>query len=137
MKVDFVDAHSRHHENAEHLFAGNRLPNADHLFGLAAECGMKALMAHFGMPMTTIGDPQNPSDKVHIDRLWSRYQSYHASVTAPNLTLPATNPFDDWRIEQRYGASHEFRRPLVLPHRDGSILVKKLVDRAGREGILS
>lgn len=49
MQVDFLDAHFRHWEDVEQLFQQHRLANADHLYGLAAECGLKRLMMVFGM----------------------------------------------------------------------------------------
>lgn len=49
MKTDFHDAHERHWDDAERLFEAQRWANADHLYGVAAECGLKWLMVHFGM----------------------------------------------------------------------------------------
>jgi hypothetical protein len=40
MNADFLDAHYRHWQDAELLFGRGRLANADHLYGLAAECGL-------------------------------------------------------------------------------------------------
>lgn len=58
MNPDFLDAHDRHWNDAEYLFAALRWANADHLYGLSAECGLKRLMIAFGMPVTTSGNPQ-------------------------------------------------------------------------------
>jgi len=44
MTADFLDAHERHWTDAEILFAQGRFANADHLYGLSAECGLKWLM---------------------------------------------------------------------------------------------
>jgi len=44
MPTDFRDAAERHFEDAGYLEAGNRPANADHLFGLSAECALKAVM---------------------------------------------------------------------------------------------
>ncbi|MGI6300526.1 MAG: hypothetical protein ACOX52_05630 [Verrucomicrobiota bacterium] len=49
MKTDFLDAHHRHWEDAELLKKRGRWANADHLYGLSAECGLKRLMQAFGM----------------------------------------------------------------------------------------
>ena len=40
--ADFGDAHSRHREDAELLFREQRWANADHLYGLSAECGLNS-----------------------------------------------------------------------------------------------
>ena len=45
MKADFLDAHQRHWDDAEHLLQAQRWANADHLYGFAAECGLKAVVA--------------------------------------------------------------------------------------------
>jgi hypothetical protein len=68
MNIDFLDAYLRHWEDAEALFGSERWANADHLYGLAAECGLKRLMIAFGMPVTTSGDPQHRNDRVHADQ---------------------------------------------------------------------
>jgi hypothetical protein len=41
MNTDFLDAHERHHDDADHLHANARHANADHLYGVSAECGLK------------------------------------------------------------------------------------------------
>lgn len=43
MQSDFLDAHNRHWQDAEQLFEAQRWANADQLFGMAAECGLKSL----------------------------------------------------------------------------------------------
>nr|VFK54807.1 MAG: hypothetical protein BECKTUN1418F_GA0071002_105616 [Candidatus Kentron sp. TUN]VFK55380.1 MAG: hypothetical protein BECKTUN1418D_GA0071000_103118 [Candidatus Kentron sp. TUN]VFK60455.1 MAG: hypothetical protein BECKTUN1418E_GA0071001_105815 [Candidatus Kentron sp. TUN] len=47
MNADFFDAHNRHWQDWEQLFASERWANADHLYGMAAECGLKCLMQAF------------------------------------------------------------------------------------------
>ncbi len=43
MQADFLDAHERHWQDAELLLTNQRLANADHLYGMSAECGLKRL----------------------------------------------------------------------------------------------
>ncbi len=58
LRADFLDAHQRHLDDAESLFQAGRLANADHLYGMASECGLKRLMAAFGMTIdSTTGSP--------------------------------------------------------------------------------
>ena len=45
---DFLDAMDRHWRDAELLRSSERLANADHLYGLSAECGLKALLEQDG-----------------------------------------------------------------------------------------
>ncbi|WHF34964.1 hypothetical protein [Aeromonas salmonicida] len=47
MQADFLDAHARHWDDAESLLQAQRWANADHLYGMAAECGLKQLMRVF------------------------------------------------------------------------------------------
>lgn len=44
MAENFLDAHHRHWDDAELLYQAQRWANADHLFGVSAECGLKRLM---------------------------------------------------------------------------------------------
>lgn len=44
----FRDAMDRHWQDAELLHRKERLANADHLYGLSAECGLKALLEQDG-----------------------------------------------------------------------------------------
>lgn len=66
MQADFLDAHERHWGDAERLFQAQRWANADHLYGMAAECGMKRLMLAFGMPYDAGKDwPASKQDRAH------------------------------------------------------------------------
>ena len=77
MQADFLDAHARHWDDAEILLQAQRWANADHLYGIAAECGLKKLMLVFGMPYDTVKDrPSDRMDQVHANGVWTRFQSY-------------------------------------------------------------
>jgi hypothetical protein len=51
---DYRDAAERHWEDAGFLINDNRIANTDHLFGMAAECALKAVMQTLGMKLTTV-----------------------------------------------------------------------------------
>ena len=52
MPLDFRDAAKRHWKDAEYLLEDERFAaNADHLFGMSAECALKAVMLSLGMQM--------------------------------------------------------------------------------------
>jgi hypothetical protein len=55
--ADFADAHRRHWEDAELLFAHDRWANADQLYGFSAECGLKTVMQALGMNTDAAGVP--------------------------------------------------------------------------------
>lgn len=70
MQADFLDAHQRHWQDAKLLFQAQRWANADHLFGMAAECGLKRLMQAFGMPFDSDGDrPAKLEDRKHANEV--------------------------------------------------------------------
>ena len=69
MHTDFLDAHKRHWADAEYLFNGSRWANADQLYGVSAECGLKRLMVAFGMDFNIIkGIPVEREDRVHANK---------------------------------------------------------------------
>lgn len=136
MNTDFLDAHERHHDDADHLHASARYANADHLYGVAAECGLKRLMEAFGMQTGPRG-PRKKADRKHADQIWVRfgaYQSGHAS--GARYALPRSNPFSDWHIDQRYAHHSQFTAALVHPHAAAARQVEGLIHQARRDGLL-
>ena len=138
MQTDFFDAHQRHLDDAEHLYALDRWANADHLYGLAGECGLKTLMLSFGMPFDHAQDrPESRSDRKHIDRIWLRYESYRSGHHwGAAYLLPAGEPFEDWKIVQRYANRSDFDAGRINQHRAGAKAVQELVIKAKRDGLL-
>lgn len=138
MKADFLDAHERHWDDAESLFATGRFANADHLYGLAAECGLKRLMQAFGMPLDpTNVKPVETKDRAHADKIWARFESYrsgHSNGAA--YVLPDRDPFFDWDISDRYAHQSNFDQQRAKGHQVGAAAVCELVKRAQREGLL-
>lgn len=138
MNPDFLDAHHRHWEDAELLFNDSRLPNADHLYGMAAECGLKRLMMVFGMQVdSTTGNPSDRQDWKHMEhQLWTYYHSYLSGLSAINYALPSNDPFSDWKAEQRYANRSNFDSARVQSHREGALEVQKLIKKAEIEGLI-
>lgn len=138
MQADFMDAHERHWEDAQRLFQAQRWANADHLYGMAAECGLKRLMLAFGMPFDTVKDrPRERSDQVHADGIWARFESYrsgHYQGTA--YALPADNPFSNWNVSQRYAHQSHFDQAHAQAHQSGADIVRKLIKQARKEGLI-
>ena len=138
MQADFLDAHHRHWDDAERLFAAHRWANADHLYGMAAECGLKRLMLVFGMLFDSVGDrPANQPDRVHADGVWARYEAYrnghHQGI---GYALPASNPFQHWNVSDRYAHQSNFDQARTESHQAGAKLVGDLVKKAQREGLI-
>lgn len=142
MNADYLDAHHRHWEDAEQLFSAGRLANADHLYGIAAECGLKRLMHAFGMKLTPDGRPQDKSDRVHVmeanrpDNVWDRYDTYHSGLQGTHYSLPTPSPFLDWDVSQRYAHQRDIDAPRVKPHRTGAAVVHALIKKAMVEGLI-
>ena len=138
MQADFLDAHKRHWDDAERLFVAERWANADHLYGLAAECGLKALMeklSHQG----ALGPKQ---DYVHImedkkpNNAWSQYQSYLSGPLAIKLLLPETNPFSDWLVSQRYAHQSNFDQARAQAHQAAAKDVCERIEIARDAGLI-
>ncbi|ABM57371.1 hypothetical protein [Verminephrobacter eiseniae] len=105
---DFRDAAKRHLDDAQLLFTHTpqRLANASHLFGLSAECSLKAIAkylthtAHFG------------GRNGHIPGLFSELKNVSPAM-AGNAALAekivALEPqFAHWNVNQRYTPQDRF-----------------------------
>jgi hypothetical protein len=137
MQTDFYDAHCRHWKDAEFLYNDSRFPNADHLYGYSAECGLKCLMRIFGMPLDPATGKPPRKDRVHIDQAWDRYEMYRAGIGITGYTLPQSNPFDNWNISDRYAHEKSFSRTHVEGHKSGAKTVRTLINKAILEGRLT
>ncbi len=134
MQADFHDAHDRHWLDAEVLYRHGRWANADHLYGMAAECGLKRIMLVFDMPYDSIKDrPSKANDCKHVDAIWVRFESY-AKGRSDYVLLD--NPFTGWDVSQRYAHRSNFTQAYVDPHRQGAEQVRKLVQNAKRDGLI-
>ncbi len=138
MDTDFFDAHERHLEDAETLQRNGRLANADHLYGISAECGLKRLMRAFEMPFDSGQDrPRDHKDRVHIDKIWQRYEVYRSGHhRGSGYALSPQNPFADWHVNQRYANHSNFDTARVRQHEEGAGMVRELVKKAGLEGLI-
>lgn len=137
MNTDFHDAHERHWEDAETLVSVGRFANADHLFGVSAECGLKRLMLVFGMPFAN-DMPTDRRDAKHIDQIWQRYEAYRANLVAgTKYALPmGPSPFDDWSVHQRYAARSNFDAARANGHKSGAAAVRQLISDAMKDGLI-
>lgn len=131
-QTDFLNAHERHWNDAEFLFTQKRLPNADHLYGFATECGLKYLMTLNGMPVQKNGSPEKSEDKVHVNRIWDRCKAY--SNGKVHIELPVgDSPFSDWDVSDRYAHSSNFDLTYVEKHQNAAKVIFNLVQKAQQE----
>lgn len=104
----------RHLSDGDHLFRDGRIDNADHLFGISAECAIKWKL----MPQLT-GEAVKTM-KVHVDDLWRkslRHLKGRQSLPLLSALKSGGEPFSDWRIDQRYQASGQVAPETAERHR--------------------
>jgi hypothetical protein len=133
MKSDFYNAFHRHWNDAEYLLNDSRWGNASQLYAYSAECGLKCLMAAFGMKLDSTGAPGD-KDKVHANEIWDRYEAYSTGAGAAHYSLPSVNPFTGWHISDRYANDANFNQPGTETYRKGAETVKRLVIQALLDG---
>jgi hypothetical protein len=106
---NFQVAAHRHFQDAEYLITGNRLANAGQLFGLAAECGIKAVLVEGlghqnpGVHLTE-GRRNRASllDQANLQWL-DDLSNIQGRVSAGYLAYICNiGKFANWSVEQRY-----------------------------------
>ena len=136
MSTDFLDASERHFADAELLESQGRPHNADHLFGFSAECSLKAVMVRLGHPVDLDGSPQK--HKNHVDALWVKFQSFSSGLLDAKYVVhvPPSNPFANWKAEQRYWGRAAFGAPDLAAHRAAARHCRLLLDELILDGVL-
>lgn len=140
MGINFKEAAQRHYKDAKLLEDNKRLPNADHLYGLAAECALKAIMVGLDANITSSdGDLVHQNHRVHIDMLWSEFRIFAEGRNAARYLskLPDDNPFTDWRISNRYADDSHVPPKNTFNHRDGAGAALVALQRAIADGKVS
>ncbi|EYF08779.1 hypothetical protein [Chondromyces apiculatus] len=126
-RVDYGEAARRHHHDAEMLFTAGRRGNADHLYGIAAECALLGILrtspTAAGL-FNADGALKDRERRKHIDVLWTQFckeaagfrlgtavgrlkEAYPAKAQPSKSQYRAgqpgpANPFQGWSVEQRY-----------------------------------
>jgi hypothetical protein len=136
---DFRDAANRHWEDAGLLMENRRAPNADHLFGMAAECALKAAMLGLGIQLRPDGAPNERQHRVHVNALWTEFQSFvgmrNGAKYAALLSAPG-NPFSDWEVSQRYENRALITDEMLQRHRNGAGQAMNVLHEAVIEGVV-
>ena len=120
---DFQDAARRHLHDAELLFAQSspRLANASHLFGISAECSLKAIGVN-----KKLGNLFNPKDGGHIgSNLFAELRNVIDMGASGDLalkldTLESGHYFSAWSVSQRYTNQTTFAYATVLHQQLGA-----------------
>ena len=137
--ADFHDAHLRHWQDAELLFRHDRWANADQLYGLSAECGLKAVMLGSGMRVRrSDGAPEQSEHRQHVAELWPVFGAFVSGRKRARYLrlLPNVNPFASWSIADRYADGRHCNRERVGLHRLAANKVRSMVQSAQQDGVL-
>lgn len=137
MSTNYRDAAIRHLTDGDTLSSAKRYANADQLYGLAAECALKAVMVGLGMQVTRGGAPRDHAHKVHMPELWMAFQSFAEGRLASRYMEPLShlNPFEDWKVDQRYWASRAIGMARTQNHRDAVTLCRESMELAVLDGV--
>lgn len=121
MPETYDKAAFRHWSDAEFCVGDQRHPNADQLYGFAAECAFKAALIK--IPGCLSSGALQKKYREHVNELWEviPVQSVHSSVPGlvPLLRTPA-KPFADWSIDQRYESGEAISADRVKKHREAA-----------------
>jgi hypothetical protein len=134
---DYYDAAQRHLDDANHLLTEARLPNADQLFGLSAECSLKAVMLSLGMSMKN----GRPSDRKHghINVLWDEFITFangKGEARYADALGAAVNPFLNWDIGQRYEHGSAIKMQIVSDHKSAAEIAFGCLTQAVVDGVV-
>lgn len=139
MSTDFCQAAKRHLDDAVFLNNNKRLPNADQLYGLAAECALKAVVVGLGA-QTDRGGDLTPPFRVHAKEMWVGYETFLSGRTGQRYLAPLAgfdgNPFDDWRVDQRYAPAEELSGGSLFRHARAARACATALQRAITDGVV-
>lgn len=101
MTPDYRQAARRHLGDAEHLLAAGRAQNADQLFGLSAECSLKAVAVALGVRTQPDGSVDRPH-RLHADKLWPAMHAllHERAAGRWSALLGTGEAFSDWSVDQ-------------------------------------
>lgn len=130
--TNFFQAARRNHHDAELLHQAGRLGGASHLYGLAAECDLKAILVGLGV----ITNPDNPDRpyRQHINELWTEFDAHLQGRGAQRYSLPTGTPFAGWHVKQRYHDDTTSGAADVALHRGGASATSLLLQAALLQG---
>lgn len=142
-RVNYAQSARRHFADAEWLLQSERAGNAGHLFGFAAESGIKALLIACGVPADADGGiPRKHPFREHVsvlaDRLVTdghlvpdgRFGSVYMAM------LGSRGNFKDWCVDHRYWADAALPAASLAGWRVAAAEIMTMLDRASQDGVL-
>lgn len=153
MPVHYGESSHRHFDDGCFLQADRRHPNADHHFGVAAECAVKALLVGLGVRTDAAGNIDRPYRR-HMGELFEPTPGAQTNLCAefsafvrgrsgarylPRLPDGETleDLFEDWSIDQRYVESCDIRPARVHDHFRAARALLVCLERAESDGVVA
>ena len=130
MRDNYLDAHERHLEDADLLFDNARWANAEYLYGLSVECGIKALQEAAGQ---RVRRQHLPNLMQNMNYFEFRGRGHPSRYLLPNEVKTA---FGNWSISQRYRHRSQFTMTTAQRCRVGAHAMHRLVTNARKDGWL-
>lgn len=137
-RADFYDSHNRHLADAELLFSNGRLSNADQLYAFVAECGLKRFLMAMGLNVDPATGSPKGKYRTHVDKLWPLFRTYTNGRNGSWFfsRVPATNPFANWLLDDRYAHGNAVSLTVVTAHRAAAQSLQQVMQKALAEGRL-
>ncbi len=148
MPTSYPESAKRHLQDAEYLWDAHdaaRLPNASQLFGLSAECALKAVLVGLGVPThPTHGGVADTHQYGHLPGLWQQFAVYAAGQLGGKylaVLVPPSGtgaPFATWSVNDRYAPDTWLaaRNPSVTNHRTVARDCVALLELAQEDGVV-
>lgn len=132
MPEDYAAAAIRHFWDGDLLRENRRAPNADQLFGFAAECAIKSALVE--LPGCVPAGALDPAFHRHVDELWNLapvqgIQRRHRALVVVLRQLK--QPFADWSTDQRYAPNGLVTDEALARHRQAAVRVLGSVGLSG------
>lgn len=146
--VNYLESARRHFQDAGTLLGGSRQANAGQLFGIAAECGIKAILVASKVPVDTEGSidrlpgVKGKGFKDHWPHLGQALIDLVGAIpdsrtaTTYLSALPNLAHFSDWRIEHRYWRDAALPLASVALWQSAAGEVMAVLDQAKEDGVL-
>jgi len=138
MAVSYKQAAKRQYADALTLQRSQRFGTADHLFGLAAECSLKAILHDWGVFTLKAGKPDPDRFGKHMDATGAVVLIWEYNLHPNGRTLPQcpTGLFSQWRVEHRYEEDASFSEGRVETHQKDAEVVMELLQEAEISGVV-
>lgn len=112
MSVSYKESAKRHFDDATHLesVGGKSLGNSSQLFGVSAECSLKAVLVGLGVPTKPDGGVQNRKTFGHLPALGQEFVAFahgkdgsqYVSLLISMTTSQPLLSFATWSVNARY-----------------------------------